>query len=86
MIYRVAALSLIVLATSTACSSMRSWRESLHTPDSASTGATAPKRTESETVSPAALTRTPGMDPKRTVAAQDCSKPVDLFRGNLRCR
>jgi len=86
MTYRIAALSLIVLATSTACSSLHSWRESLRTPDSASAGATAPRRTETEAVSPAGLTRTPGMDPKRTVAAQDCSKPVELFQGNLRCK
>ena len=26
------------------------------------------------------------MDPARTVAEQDCSKPIALDRGNLRCR
>ena len=26
------------------------------------------------------------MDPERKIAEQDCSKPVDLNRGNLRCK
>jgi len=26
------------------------------------------------------------LDPARTVAAQDCTKPIALDRGNLRCR
>ena len=26
------------------------------------------------------------MDPNRKVAEQDCSKPVELDRGNLRCK
>jgi len=28
----------------------------------------------------------PGMAPERAVALQDCTKPVDLSAGNLRCR
>jgi hypothetical protein len=28
----------------------------------------------------------PGMAPERRVALQDCTKPVDLSAGNLRCR
>jgi len=34
---------------------------------------------------PAAATPAP-LDPARTVAEQDCSKPIALDRGNLRCR
>jgi hypothetical protein len=30
--------------------------------------------------------RAPRLDRDRKVAEQDCSKPVDLFRGNLRCK
>jgi hypothetical protein len=26
------------------------------------------------------------MDPERKIAEQDCSKPVDLYVGNLRCK
>lgn len=26
------------------------------------------------------------MDPRRTIAEQDCTKPIELDRGNLRCR
>jgi hypothetical protein len=26
------------------------------------------------------------LDPARTVAEQDCTKPIALYRGNLRCR
>jgi hypothetical protein len=28
----------------------------------------------------------PPMDPRREVSEQDCTKPVDLTRGNLKCR
>jgi len=28
----------------------------------------------------------PPMDPKRDVTEQDCTKPVDLTRGNLKCK
>lgn len=28
----------------------------------------------------------PAMDPTRRVSEQDCSKPVDLSAGNLRCK
>ena len=28
----------------------------------------------------------PPMDPKREVSEQDCTKPVDLSAGNLRCK
>lgn len=28
----------------------------------------------------------PPMDPKREVTEQDCSKPVDLSKGNLKCK
>lgn len=29
--------------------------------------------------------RAPPMDPKRKINEQDCSKPIDLAAGNLRC-
>ena len=32
------------------------------------------------------ITATPALDPARTVSEQDCTKPVDLSAGNLRCR
>ena len=28
----------------------------------------------------------PPLDPKREVSEQDCTKPVDLMRGNLKCK
>jgi len=28
----------------------------------------------------------PPMDPERAVSEQDCTKPVDLTRGNLKCK
>ena len=28
----------------------------------------------------------PELDPKREVTEQDCTKPVDLTRGNLKCK
>ena len=28
----------------------------------------------------------PPMDPRRKVTEQDCTKPVDLSRGNLKCK
>ncbi len=28
----------------------------------------------------------PPMDPKREISEQDCTKPVDLTRGNLKCK
>ena len=28
----------------------------------------------------------PALDPKREVTEQDCTKPVDLTRGNLKCK
>jgi hypothetical protein len=28
----------------------------------------------------------PPLDPDRTVSEQDCTKPVDLTRGNLKCK
>jgi len=28
----------------------------------------------------------PPMDPKRQVSEQDCTKPIDLSAGNLRCK
>jgi hypothetical protein len=31
-------------------------------------------------------TAAPEMDPGRKVSEQDCSGPVDLFAGNLRCK
>ena len=33
-----------------------------------------------------AITAPPRLDPTRKVDEQDCSKPVALDRGNLRCR
>lgn len=30
--------------------------------------------------------RAPPMDPKRKVNEQDCTKPIDLGAGNLRCK
>jgi hypothetical protein len=30
--------------------------------------------------------RSAPLDPARTVAEQDCTKPIALDRGNLRCR
>jgi hypothetical protein len=28
----------------------------------------------------------PPLDPERSVSEQDCTKPVDLMRGNLKCK
>jgi uncharacterized lipoprotein len=33
-----------------------------------------------------AIASAPPMDPKRKVAEQDCSKPVAVAEGNLRCK
>jgi hypothetical protein len=30
--------------------------------------------------------KAPPLDPGRRVSAQDCSKPVDVFSGNLKCK
>lgn len=30
--------------------------------------------------------KAPPLDPGRKVSLQDCSKPVDLFSGNLKCK
>jgi hypothetical protein len=30
--------------------------------------------------------RVPGPDPKRRINAQDCTRPVDPYAGNLLCR
>ena len=83
MTYRLAA-AMLVLATTTACSSAPSWREAFGSPDSASGGGTAPERPYVGTA--AATPRAPEMQRNRKVAAQDCSKPVDLLEGNLRCK
>ena len=32
------------------------------------------------------LRNPPPLDPKREVSEQDCSKPVDLTKGNLKCK
>lgn len=32
------------------------------------------------------LRNPPPLDPKREVTEQDCSKPVDLTKGNLKCK
>ena len=32
------------------------------------------------------LRHPPPLDPKREVTEQDCSKPVDLTKGNLKCK
>ena len=83
MTYRLAA-AMLVLATTTACSNAPSWREAFGSPDSASGGGTAPERPYVGTA--AATPRAPEMQRNRKVAAQDCSKPVDLLEGNLRCK
>ena len=73
MVYRFA-LALLALALAAACSSGDSRRKAEAVPDnamSASAGSTA---------SP------PKMEPKRPISEQDCSKPVELFQGNLRCK
>ena len=67
-------LSILILATAAACSSIDAWRKTSGTRDqdmNASAGASA---------------AAPKMDPKRKVAEQDCSKPIALDQGNLRCR
>ena len=83
MSYRLAAAMLIV-ATTSACSSLPSWREAFGSPDSASASGTFPER--SYVGSTAATPRAPEMQRNRPIAAQDCSKPVDSLQGNLRCR
>jgi hypothetical protein len=84
MTYRLAA-AMLILATSTACSSTPSWREAFGSRDSASAGGTAPERPYVGSAI-AATPRAPEMDRNRRIAAQDCSKPVDPLQGNLRCR
>jgi hypothetical protein len=32
------------------------------------------------------LRNTPPLDPKREVSEQDCTKPLDLTKGNLKCK
>ena len=83
MTYRLAA-AMLIIATTTACSSAPSWREAFGSPDSASGGGTAPERPYVGTA--AATPRPPEMQRNRKVATQDCSKPVDPLEGNLRCR
>lgn len=73
MIYRFA-VALLTLALAAACASADSRRKAEAVPEnamSASAGSTA---------SP------PKMEAKRPVSEQDCSKPVDVFQGNLRCK
>lgn len=68
------ALSILILAAASACSSIDNWRRTSGTRDqdmNASAGASAPA---------------PRMEPKRTVAEQDCTKPIALDEGNIRCR
>jgi hypothetical protein len=68
------ALSILILAAATACSSLDNWRKNSGARDqdmNASAGASAPA---------------PKMDAKRKVAEQDCSKPIALDQGNIRCR
>lgn len=66
------AFALLVLAAAAACTSPS--RNSAYMRDghveSASSGASKP----------------PAMEPKRKIAAQDCSKPVAFDEGNLRCK
>jgi hypothetical protein len=67
-------LSILVLTAASACSSFDNWRRSSGTRDqdmNASAGASA---------------TAPKMDGKRKVAEQDCSKPIALDQGNLRCK
>jgi hypothetical protein len=67
-------LSILVLAAACACSTFDNWRRTAgtrHQDMNASAGASAPA---------------PKMDGKRKVAEQDCSKPIALDQGNLRCK
>jgi hypothetical protein len=83
MIYRLAA-ALLILATTTACSSMPSWREAFGSPQGASAGGTSAERSYVGATAP--TPRAPEMQRNRPIAEQDCSKPVDALQGNLRCR
>ena len=79
------ALFLLILATTTACSSVRkaTQPEDMNASAGASAaaaGATVPLRQAGPDKD------APKLDPKRVVAEQDCSKPVDFFKGNLRCK
>jgi hypothetical protein len=66
-------LFILVLAAS-ACSSIDNWRKN--------SGA----RDQDMNASAGASAAAPKMDAKRKVAEQDCSKPIVLDQGNLRCK
>ena len=71
MVYRFA-LGVFTVALAAACSSDSRRAEAVpESAMSASAGSTA---------SP------PKLEPRRPVNEQDCSKPVELFQGNLRCK
>lgn len=71
MAYRFA-LALLIVAATASCSSTR--------------GASSDARNKPATTASASGGSTAQMDPKRKIAEQDCSKPVDIYQGNLRCK
>lgn len=73
MAYRIAAVFICLLVT-VSCATSKS--------SGASSGATGWNATSTA----AAAAPVPPMDPKRKITEQDCSKPVDLDGGNLRCK
>jgi hypothetical protein len=64
-------LALLILSAATACSSTDYRMDSRPMYGGATGGATG---------------RTPALDPNRKISEQDCSKPVVLDEGNLRCK
>jgi hypothetical protein len=69
-------LALLTLAALAACSSTGSSRGSWY--GGASGG--------SSVAAPSAAPPAPRMEPQRKVADQDCSRPLAVAEGNLRCR
>jgi hypothetical protein len=76
---RPAAIALALLVTSAGC-------QSTDTPDSLDLSYRTYDRTEMSVTNTPTPTAPPKLDPTRKVAEQDCSKPVALDRGNLKCR
>ena len=76
---RPAAIALALLLTSAGC-------KSTDTPDSLDLSYRTYDRTEMSVDYASAPTAPPKLDRTRKVAEQDCSKPVALDRGNLKCR
>jgi hypothetical protein len=76
---RPAAIALALLVTSAGC-------KSTDTPDSLDFSYHTYDRTEMSVTTSTAPTAPPRLDRTRKVAEQDCSKPVALDRGNLKCR